>query len=309
MPSGIRVGEPLDGVPRRADRRARPTPGESAPLLASPRMTGRDGRPRPRPGADRAGRRHDRRPRWRGRASTRRACGRCDEVCAPIDGERSAALLVAEEALDDDGVRRVWRRRSTQQEQWSDLPIVLLAGAAFSESSDRTGRLLGPLRNVMVLERPVRVGVLVTAMRVALRARRRQYRAARRAGAPRAGRGRSRAHARVRAEGAARRRGRQPAEGRVPGDGLARAADAGQRRSSAGRACCARNAVDEQQRQHAIDVIHRNAHAQAHVIEELLDVSRIITGKLRHGHGHGRPGAAARRTRSKPSGRRPRPRS
>ena len=32
---------------------------------------------------------------------------------------------------------------------------------------------------------------------------------------------------------------------------------------------------------HAIDVIHRNAHAQAHVIEELLDVSRIITGKLR----------------------------
>jgi CheY-like chemotaxis protein/nitrogen-specific signal transduction histidine kinase len=34
-------------------------------------------------------------------------------------------------------------------------------------------------------------------------------------------------------------------------------------------------------RQHAIEVIHRNAHTQAHVIEELLDISRIITGKLR----------------------------
>lgn len=32
---------------------------------------------------------------------------------------------------------------------------------------------------------------------------------------------------------------------------------------------------------HAIDVIERNAHAQRQIIEDLLDVSRIVTGKLR----------------------------
>jgi PAS domain S-box-containing protein len=38
---------------------------------------------------------------------------------------------------------------------------------------------------------------------------------------------------------------------------------------------------DEAAQQHAFDVIERNAEAQAKLIEDLLDVSRIITGKLR----------------------------
>jgi PAS domain S-box-containing protein len=38
---------------------------------------------------------------------------------------------------------------------------------------------------------------------------------------------------------------------------------------------------DEAGREHAIEVIERNAEAQAKLIEDLLDVSRIITGKLR----------------------------
>src|SRR5262245_45451560 len=39
--------------------------------------------------------------------------------------------------------------------------------------------------------------------------------------------------------------------------------------------------LDEVKVQHAIEVIERNARAQAQVIDDLLDVSRIITGKLR----------------------------
>jgi PAS domain S-box-containing protein len=39
--------------------------------------------------------------------------------------------------------------------------------------------------------------------------------------------------------------------------------------------------LDAERARHAIDVIERNAHTQAQVIEDILDVSRIITGKLR----------------------------
>jgi PAS domain S-box-containing protein len=39
--------------------------------------------------------------------------------------------------------------------------------------------------------------------------------------------------------------------------------------------------LDPDRARHAIDVIERNAHTQAQVIEDILDVSRIITGKLR----------------------------
>ncbi len=41
--------------------------------------------------------------------------------------------------------------------------------------------------------------------------------------------------------------------------------------------------LDEQGLKHAMDVIERNAWAQKQIIEDLLDVSRIITGKLRIG--------------------------
>ena len=200
------------------------------------------------------------------------------DVCAAVESG-VGALLLAEEALDDDAFDALTATLD-QQEQWSDLPIVLLAGAAFSESPDRTSRLLGPLRNVMVLERPVRVGVLVTAMRVALRARRRQYELraelARREqdAVERASMLVSEQKARRDAEAANRLKDEFLAtvshELRTPVNVILGWSD-----------MLERNVVNEQQRRHAIDVIHRNAHSQAHVIEELLDVSRIITGKLR----------------------------
>jgi signal transduction histidine kinase len=39
--------------------------------------------------------------------------------------------------------------------------------------------------------------------------------------------------------------------------------------------------LPEERRRHALDVIERNARLQAHLIEDLLDVSRIVTGKMR----------------------------
>lgn len=39
--------------------------------------------------------------------------------------------------------------------------------------------------------------------------------------------------------------------------------------------------LPEERRRHALEVIERNARLQAHLIEDLLDVSRIVTGKMR----------------------------
>ena len=41
------------------------------------------------------------------------------------------------------------------------------------------------------------------------------------------------------------------------------------------------NTMPEERRRHAVDVIRRNADAQARLIEDLLDVSRIISGQMR----------------------------
>jgi len=39
--------------------------------------------------------------------------------------------------------------------------------------------------------------------------------------------------------------------------------------------------LDDESREHAIEVIERNALAQKQIIEDILDVSRVITGKLK----------------------------
>jgi signal transduction histidine kinase/CheY-like chemotaxis protein len=203
-------------------------------------------------------------------------------ICAELNSG-AGAVLVTEEALDDLALAELGRFLNAQ-EPWSDLPIVLLGGRAFTESSDRAGRLLTALRNVTVLERPVRVGVLIAAVQAAVRARRRQY-DLRRELARREQDALERAEM-LRAEQKARRDAE--AANRLKDEFLATVSH--ELRTPVNvilgwSGMLIRGASVEGQpedrRQHAIEVIHRNAHAQAHVIEELLDVSRIITGKLR----------------------------
>ena len=83
----------------------------------------------------------------------------------------AAAVLVAEEALAEDDGRLA--SLVSQQPPWSDLPVMLLTGAgADSPIATRAVQTLG---NVTLLERPVRISALVSAVRSALRARDRQY--------------------------------------------------------------------------------------------------------------------------------------
>jgi DNA-binding response OmpR family regulator len=83
----------------------------------------------------------------------------------------AAAVLVAEEALvDGDGMLASFL---TRQPTWSDIPILLMTRpGADSSYVERASTLLG---NVTLLERPIRVVALYSAVRSALRARARKY--------------------------------------------------------------------------------------------------------------------------------------
>jgi signal transduction histidine kinase/CheY-like chemotaxis protein len=86
--------------------------------------------------------------------------------------ERGAAsVLVGEEALVDGDSRLA--SFLTRQPAWSDIPILLMTRpGADSSYVERASTLLG---NVTLLERPIRVVALFSAVRSALRARARQY--------------------------------------------------------------------------------------------------------------------------------------
>lgn len=81
-------------------------------------------------------------------------------------------LIIPEEAMTPaHNARLVEALRD--QPPWSDLPVLVLAHAgASSAATDEAVRILG---NVTVLERPLRVPTLLSAVRTSLRARQRQY--------------------------------------------------------------------------------------------------------------------------------------
>ena len=98
-------------------------------------------------------------------------CRDIGDLCAGIDDGAGIAVL-AEEALTHETLELL-RLAIRRQPAWSDFPLlVLTAEGADSELVLHTLETLG---NVTLLQRPVRVPALVSAVRTALRARRRQY--------------------------------------------------------------------------------------------------------------------------------------
>jgi signal transduction histidine kinase/ActR/RegA family two-component response regulator len=84
----------------------------------------------------------------------------------------AGAVILADEALFPetvDGLLATLR----EQPPWSDLPLIVFTRSG--ESSERVLEELIPLGNATILERPVRLSTLVSAVKAALRARRRQY--------------------------------------------------------------------------------------------------------------------------------------
>lgn len=97
-------------------------------------------------------------------------CTSLDRLIAEI--ERGAAtILIPEEAVSAGSEQLA--EIVAKQPAWSDLPMLILArpGASSGDVADA----VQTLGNVMVLERPLRVATLLSAIRTAVRARERQY--------------------------------------------------------------------------------------------------------------------------------------
>lgn len=100
-------------------------------------------------------------------------CADLAALVAQLDSPNAGAAVVAQEALGHQGGRlEQW---IAAQPPWSDFPFVLLGlRAPLPQRSGREVARLAALGNISVLERPLHPLTLVSAVRAALRARRRQ---------------------------------------------------------------------------------------------------------------------------------------
>jgi two-component sensor histidine kinase len=101
-------------------------------------------------------------------------------ICASIDelveriAKGAGAAIVAGEALGQAALDLLVRYLR-KQPPWSDFPLVLLIGGRNKAVIPHILETIGTTGSVTLLERPMMREALVSAVRVALRARRRQY--------------------------------------------------------------------------------------------------------------------------------------
>ncbi len=89
--------------------------------------------------------------------------------------EDAGAAIITEEVLQN-GTISILAKQLSAQPPWSDFPIIVLTGGGLStESTESAVRSRAPLGNIALLERPLRPVTLISAVRSALLARRRQY--------------------------------------------------------------------------------------------------------------------------------------
>ena len=202
-------------------------------------------------------------------------CGDMHTLCEETR-QNAGVVLVAEEELTrapDEYVGCVQR-----QPVWSDLTTIVLSH--YGTESPRLTEVMGRLGNVSVVERPVRVTTLLSLVRSALRARERQYQV------------RAYLHERERIDlerlrlVEAERAARSAAEraGHVKDEFLATLSHELRTPLNAilgWSQLLARSAPDREEMADGLKKIERNARAQAQIIEDLLDMSSIISGKVR----------------------------
>ena len=189
----------------------------------------------------------------------------CDAIRAG-----AGALVVAEEAFSHCGVGDLGTALD-EQPPWSDLPLVVLTTSNDGPRLDR----LGPLDGrglVSLLERPTRVRTLVAAVQAALRARRKQYQV------------RDLLLQREQLLASeARARGQAERANELKDDFLAIVSHELRTPLNAmlGWTRLLRTGtLDAELRDRALETVERNTLAQARLVEDLLDISRIVSGKL-----------------------------
>lgn len=103
-------------------------------------------------------------------------CGSVAELCGKIS-ETAGIALLAGEALEYEGVAAL-KEELRRQPPWSDIPlIVLTSGGGANPANAAMLDELAEIGNVTLIERPVRLMTLVSSVKSALRARRKQFEA------------------------------------------------------------------------------------------------------------------------------------
>ena len=192
------------------------------------------------------------------------ACASIAEVCDCLV-EGAGAVLLTEEALGDRHIGDLAAALATQP-AWSDISLLLFAGGDRNEASLRTLQTLEVLRNVTLLERPVRTAAVISTVRAALRGRARQYELRDVLTALHRARGEAEHASRLKDEFLATvsHELRTPLNAIMGWVSLLR-----QGRFTPERAAA------------ALEIVERNAKSQAQLIADILDVSRMITGQVK----------------------------
>ncbi len=200
------------------------------------------------------------------------ACEGIDEFCRKLS-DGAGAAFITEEALTPFAVECLVEALNGQP-PWSDLPLVVLtSGGGSAPANLGVLKALGEAGNVTLIERPTRVITLVSALQAALRARRRQYEV----------RDHLLEQKRAQEERAELLKEAEAAN-RTKDEFLATMSHELRTPMTAilGWAHLLRTSrFNEEDMARALETVERNARAQTKLIDDLLDISRIITGKLR----------------------------
>jgi signal transduction histidine kinase/ActR/RegA family two-component response regulator len=191
-------------------------------------------------------------------------CQSVREVCDRFL-EGAGAILLTEEALGDPNLDELAELLDAQP-AWSDISILLFAGGRRDEAALRTLRKLEILRNVTLLDRPMRTSAVISTVQAALRGRRRQYE--------------------LRDVLVALHRARADAEeaNRLKDEFLATVSHELRTPLNAimGWVALLRQArFDRERVASVLEIVERNAKAQAQIIADVLDISRMITGRMK----------------------------
>jgi signal transduction histidine kinase/FixJ family two-component response regulator len=191
-------------------------------------------------------------------------CHAVNDVCLEL-ASGAGAILLTEEALADPRLDDLAEALASQP-PWSDISILLFAGSDRSQASLRTLHKLEVLRNVTLLDRPIRTAAVISTVRSALRGRQRQYE--------------------LRDTLVALQRARLEAEhaNRLKDEFLATVSHELRTPLNAilGWVAMLRQARFEPTRVASIlEIVERNAKAQAQLIADVLDISRMISGRVK----------------------------
>lgn len=180
----------------------------------------------------------------------------CDEL-AHLEfclDENGGTILLAEEALHQNGFNSLIEIVE-KQPVWSDIPLILLA--ANQRNSESLLKTIGSRLNITILERPLPKAILISSVRSALRARKKQYQTR---------------DLLTQLKEADRQKDLFLAtlshELRTPLN------------SMVGWIELLRSNRKDFDQNHALEVIERNAKAQTQIIQDILLLSRVVTGKF-----------------------------